>query len=261
MRFSATSSLKWTPCIVLLLFSLLAVSFAVVIPASSVDLSASLAADATASTGAEGAGCPEHCARRQFIYLDVGSNRGDTIRNFFLERSSEANNPNPFRFPYDPRRFRVVAFEPLRSVHEASLTALQEKYPFEIVWAAAGTSDTETVRIYHDDDGREEWAAGIKSLFSERYEEVPQVDLSAWLRRNVRLEDEVLIKMNIEGAEFAILDKMIADGTLCLLDKAHIYFHPHFFNETGEMYALDDRMHSVYGPHFDLCGIYKRFWR
>ena len=51
----------------------------------------------------------------------------------------------------------------------------------------------------------------------ERYR-VPQVDLSAWLKASFTKADFVVLKLDVEGGEHRIIPKMIADGTLALVD-------------------------------------------
>jgi FkbM family methyltransferase len=51
----------------------------------------------------------------------------------------------------------------------------------------------------------------------ERYK-VAQVDLSAWLKASFTHEDFVVLKLDVEGGEHRIIPKMVADGTLRLVD-------------------------------------------
>ncbi len=44
--------------------------------------------------------------------------------------------------------------------------------------------------------------------------EVPCFDLSRWIRDSFELTDEIILKLDVEGAEYAILDKLIRDGTI-----------------------------------------------
>lgn len=46
----------------------------------------------------------------------------------------------------------------------------------------------------------------------------PQVDFSAWLRASFTEADFVVLKMDVEGGEHSIVPKMVADGTLKLVD-------------------------------------------
>lgn len=54
---------------------------------------------------------------------------------------------------------------------------------------------------------------------------VPCIDFSKWLLRNFKLEDNILIKINIEGAEYNILEKCISDGSINYIKKMWIRWH------------------------------------
>jgi FkbM family methyltransferase len=58
-------------------------------------------------------------------------------------------------------------------------------------------------------------------------------DFSKWLREHVLPGDSVLCKIDIEGGEFEVLDKLIRDDTLRLINKLDAEFH--FFG--NEAYA------------------------
>lgn len=51
------------------------------------------------------------------------------------------------------------------------------------------------------------------------------VDFGAWLREICCTDDKVIVKMDIEGAEYVVLKKMIGDGTISLISKLYIEFH------------------------------------
>ncbi len=200
------------------------------------------------------------------MYLDLGANRGNTIQLFLLDPSmpplSHLNNKDAFNFPYQPSEFRVVGVEAMKATHGAALEAIQRRFPeqVEILWAAAGTEDGAMLRIYRDEKAvaEAEWGAGFLPLFSSKFVDVPTVDVSSWLAGNACKCDFVVVKMNIEGSEFNVLDKMLREGTLCLMDVAHLYFHPKFF--PGNESALVQRIEEVYKPAFDDCGVLTEVW-
>ncbi len=83
--------------------------------------------------------------------------------------------------------------------------------------AAAWTHDG-TV-LFHED--------GSGSRLGEYGVEVPCFDFSAWLQV-LKLKSkakEIFVKMDIEGAEVPILEKMIADGTDALVDELLVEWH------------------------------------
>jgi len=54
---------------------------------------------------------------------------------------------------------------------------------------------------------------------------VDAVDFSQWLRENCEEPDYAIIKMDIEGAEYDVLEKLIADDTIRLIDELRVEFH------------------------------------
>ena len=54
---------------------------------------------------------------------------------------------------------------------------------------------------------------------------VPAVDFSAWLRRTVSPGDRVVVKMDIEGAEYPVLAKLVDEGTINLISVLYIEWH------------------------------------
>ena len=48
---------------------------------------------------------------------------------------------------------------------------------------------------------------------------IPVIDLSAWIKSHLTIEDYVIFKLDVEGAEYDILRKMLKDGTFEWIDK------------------------------------------
>jgi FkbM family methyltransferase len=58
---------------------------------------------------------------------------------------------------------------------------------------------------------------------------VPCIDLSDWIQHNCQDAEFLAIKLDIEGAEYAVLEKMIKDCTLDLVNQIFIEWHARFF--------------------------------
>ncbi|XP_072046932.1 uncharacterized protein [Amphiura filiformis] len=54
---------------------------------------------------------------------------------------------------------------------------------------------------------------------------IPIIDLSRWIRENTNKDDYVIFKLDVEGAEFDILKKMLEEGTFDWVDKFYGEFH------------------------------------
>lgn len=61
--------------------------------------------------------------------------------------------------------------------------------------------------------------------------EVAAIDFSQWIRTNFSADDYIIVKMDIEGAEYPVLEKMATDGTLAMVDEFVVEFHQHMSEE------------------------------
>lgn len=64
--------------------------------------------------------------------------------------------------------------------------------------------------------------------------QVAGIDFSRWLGENVRPRDYVIVKMDIEGAEYDVLEKLIQDGHLSLVDEMIVEFHRRMNDEISD---------------------------
>ena len=60
---------------------------------------------------------------------------------------------------------------------------------------------------------------------------VESLDLSQWIKDNFNEGDLIAMKMDIEGAEYTVLPKMIKDGTIKYINYAFIEWHDWFLPE------------------------------
>ena len=54
---------------------------------------------------------------------------------------------------------------------------------------------------------------------------VQALDFGRWMRCNFSISDYVVVKMNVEGAEYDVIPKMIQDGSIKLINELHIQWH------------------------------------
>ena len=57
---------------------------------------------------------------------------------------------------------------------------------------------------------------------------VESVDFSFWLKNNTAATDDIMVKMDIEGAEYDIIDKMFVDRTINRVQIIIIEWHDWF---------------------------------
>jgi FkbM family methyltransferase len=72
-------------------------------------------------------------------------------------------------------------------------------------------------------------------------------DFSKWIKNNFSNDDYIILKMDIEGAEYSVLDRMDSDGTLSYIDKFYGELHgPKKGHSINENNNLIDMMNNKY---------------
>ena len=69
--------------------------------------------------------------------------------------------------------------------------------------------------------------------WNDEYEEydVEVINFSSFLKKTVTVDDYVIIKMDIEGSEFAVLDKLIQDNSIDFVNDLYVEFHERNFDD------------------------------
>jgi FkbM family methyltransferase len=151
------------------------------------------------------------------LFVDWGGHNGSSVRKF--------------RRDFDPKqRFDIVSFEPNPAYADAFTGFTRHTLIPAAVWIANDSLDFYLNR--EDGDGstlfrhkltrHEGWYGEL-----DRHSpiKVAAIDLSAWLRTHCRPGDYVILKLDVEGAEYPLLRKMIRDGTIDLIDELLIEWH------------------------------------
>jgi len=74
---------------------------------------------------------------------------------------------------------------------------------------------------------------------------VPCIDFSEWILNNFKITDELYLKMNIEGSEYKVLDKMIKDGSIDYINYGIIHFHQPRYPEITTSCDHERILHEV----------------
>lgn len=165
------------------------------------------------------------------LFLDCGSNLGQAVEHF--------------RTYYPTDKYDFILFEP----NPHCLKVLREKYGdldnVKIEDGAVWTEDG-TMKLYglvEDERGDVSDGASLLAEHNKKFYEsdeekaitVPTIDLSAYIEK-ITGYDEIILKMNIEGSEYDVLEKMIEKDQVKVIDHMYIGFHSQFM--TGDEKAL-----------------------
>lgn len=74
---------------------------------------------------------------------------------------------------------------------------------------------------------------------------VDTIDFSKFLSENVTSDDFVVVKMDIEGAEFEVLPSLIQNETYKLIDDFYCEFHERFFEPKSRYKKLKEEYKEV----------------
>lgn len=86
----------------------------------------------------------------------------------------------------------------------------------------------------------DKWKPQDNKLKFEKTIEVDCIDLSNYIKNNFNDTDHIIIKMDIEGAEYDILQKMINDNTINYIDELFVEFHASYFTNKNEMQEIEN---------------------
>ena len=146
----------------------------------------------------------------RWVFVDGGAHLGETVLGF--ERSKLASKhawsivsfePNPELAPQIPKR-------PNLEVHQEAIWTKDEELEFKFASedSLGGSIMNTVVEV-----------PNMKTV------KVHAVDFGAWLKKTYRKEDVVYVKLDIEGAEYPVLEQMLKDGSMRLVDKLFVEFH------------------------------------
>ena len=89
-----------------------------------------------------------------------------------------------------------------------------------------------------------------------RRQRVPSIDLAAWLRQRFCPADLVIIKLDIEGGEWELLEHLLSSGTAPLIDYMSVEWHlgQRAPRPTAERRQLKKRQHRI-GQQLSEAGV------
>lgn len=172
------------------------------------------------------------------ILLDCGAHFGEAIASLYCDGAIN-------------EQFQVLAFEPNPACH---FPERAKQFPLQIeVFNAAVWTDNGRVafnqEVLEDNDGETTGQGsaihgiGYNQPFQTRSIEVDCIDLDAFICQLPK-DAEIHCKLDIEGAEFAVLRKLIATGTIRKIKRLYVEFHQRRMDcETDQ--TVDDLIHEI----------------
>jgi FkbM family methyltransferase len=146
------------------------------------------------------------------IFIDCG---------FYLGRAVNLFKKMP---EYDPT-FEIIAFdankisdEILQNIENKGITFINKAvwtHDGEISFYASGRRFGQANSVYPNP---------LKPR-REKKRTVECIDFSKWIKDNFSLDDYIILKMDIEGAEYPILKKMVEEGSIHYINMMFVEYH------------------------------------
>ena len=160
------------------------------------------------------------------VFIDCGANTGTVFKKYFAGLKG-------FEFYlFEPQPELVESLKKVVEESEAEIITFENK----AVW-----TNNEKLNFYLATRSGVNFKGGstlLKGHTNNAVEvdydhplEVEAIDFSAWLSNNFDQNDYLTVKMDIEGSEYPVLEKIISDGRLNFINELYIEFH-HQMNES-----------------------------
>ena len=156
------------------------------------------------------------------VFIDCGAHDGCSVRKFLDVKD-------------DAEEYEIHSFEPnpnLEKYHPVAHAVFHKK----AVWIEDGEmsfynfSTTGGSSLLEEKNERNTLKVSKKPIWREKFGlpmeiKVDAIDLSSWIKNNYVKSDYIIVKMDIEGAEYEILKKMFLDDTIKYINELWIEWH------------------------------------
>jgi FkbM family methyltransferase len=171
------------------------------------------------------------------VFLDLGTHYGQgleeiikkhNIDNSWIVHTFEAN-------PTTYNRYKEINYSvyPFVISHNAAVYNYDGTVIINLE-APPGEDQTGQGSSIIDLDKWNPWREEPGKNFTGKIE-VPCLDFARFVSNNFKKDDYIIIKMDIEGSEFAIINKLIDTKVIEYIDELYIEWHDQYFTNEQEM--------------------------
>lgn len=172
------------------------------------------------------------------IFLDLGTHYGQGLREFIQKFKMNENwtihtfEANPITYDIFMNDYlhltpNVIPHNEAIGCYDGFISLNIESPPNE--------GDTGQGSSVISLDRWDPWGLNtVKKQFNVQ-REVSCIDFSCFIKNNFDISDNIVVKMDIEGSEYSVLEKMIQDNTMSYINYICVEWHSHFFIDKNEM--------------------------
>jgi hypothetical protein len=176
-----------------------------------------------------------HDRVRRLAFVDCGANMGNSYDSF----TNSSNRNSPWRFPDNdtlPGQFEAYLFE-VHPAFDRLLTGLAIDNPLLRAYTqTACHSKSENLTIYLDLFSAKLWGSGPFKEQNIDYAQssnktnvtVRGVAIGDWIKRHFSKDDYVILKLDIEGSEYAVVNHLLEVDAFPYIDQFLMEWHPQY---------------------------------
>jgi FkbM family methyltransferase len=144
------------------------------------------------------------------VFIDCGAYKGSAVNHFWLNIGDKAD-------------WEVHCFEANPNHRRKYKNATVHK---KAVWVENGSAKFYLSKYKKTSPGCSLIRIKKTGSLDKRHPiRVKTIDFSEWLKSGFSKSDTIYIKMDIEGAEYSVLEKMIKDKTIRMVNKLFVEYH------------------------------------
>ena len=182
------------------------------------------------------------------VFLDLGTHFGEGLKEFIHKFHMNES-------------WIIHTFEINSLTFENFIANQHKQYPWVIPHLEAASNHNGELKVFIESHptrngdtgeatsviGLNEWNPfdGKWKQYFQKTSTVPCIDFSEFIINNFDKEDNIIVKMDIEGSEFDVLDRMIETGAIDYVNFISIEFHSHFFFEKDKMKERENKIMEV----------------
>jgi FkbM family methyltransferase len=174
------------------------------------------------------------------VFIDGGSHAGESVDLFRASFS-------------DSEEYEIHCFEP-NPVHKKILTKKDVTYYPKAIWIKYGKID------FYGTDEIERRNVGC-TVSKEKTDishkdpvKVPGICFSSWLKKTFSKDDYIIVKLDIEGAEYKVLNQLLTTGAINYINHLYVEFHHQW------MPAVTVEEHTTMVERLKAKGKDPKFW-
>lgn len=157
------------------------------------------------------------------IFIDCGAHKGESVAAF--RKKQDSNQFEIYMFEPNPFLFEEISDNISLNNCIKIEAAVSNREGKEKLWGCIKVKDSVGASL-------ERSKADTDKISQEDYVEVRTIRLSDFIKETFSKEDKIILKMDIEGSEYDVLEDLIATETIDYIDRIYCEFHGHKMNRT-----------------------------